>query len=57
VLSAEPIADDNPLRTAKNCLLTPHIAWAAVEARTRLMATTAQNVEAFIKGQPINVVN
>ena len=57
VLSAEPIAGDNPLRTAKNCLLTPHIAWAALEARTRLMGTVADNIKAFIKGQPINIVN
>lgn len=57
VLSKEPITDDNPLRTAKNCLLTPHIAWAAVEARRRLMATTAQNIQAFIVGRPINLVN
>lgn len=57
VVSAEPIKEDNPLLDAKNCLLTPHIAWAAVEARTRLMATTADNVQAFIDGKPINVVN
>jgi len=57
VLSSEPPADGNPLLRAKNCLLTPHIAWAAVEARRRLMEVTAQNVSAFLGGQPINVVN
>lgn len=57
VLSAEPIAEDNPLRDAPNCLITPHIAWAAVEARRRLMATTAENIAAYAGGQPINVVN
>jgi glycerate dehydrogenase len=57
VLSREPIEDDNPLRTAKNCLLTPHIAWATLEARKRLMAVTVENVSAFVGGKPINVVN
>ncbi len=57
VFSAEPIHDNNPLLQAKNCLLTPHIAWATVSARRRLMATTAENLAAFRKGDPINVVN
>lgn len=57
VLSAEPIQDNNPLLGAKNCLLTPHNAWSTIEARKRLMQTTADNVEAFISGSPINVVN
>jgi len=57
VVSVEPIRDDNPLLGAKNCLLTPHIAWATVAARRRLMATTAENIAAFQRGQPINVVN
>ncbi|MBI1336780.1 MAG: D-2-hydroxyacid dehydrogenase [Phycisphaera sp.] len=57
VLSVEPISENNPLLKAKNCLLTPHIAWAAVEARRRLMATVADNIRAFIAGKPINVVN
>lgn len=57
VVSAEPIGEDNPLLGANNCLLTPHIAWATVEARRRLMKTTAENVAAFIAGNPINVVN
>ncbi len=57
VLSAEPPAADNPLFTAKNCLITPHIAWATQEARKRLMAMTVENLTAFLKGHPINVVN
>ncbi len=57
VLSAEPPADDNPLLTAKNCLITPHIAWATVEARRRMMHVTAGNIRAFLDGQPRNVVN
>lgn len=57
VLSAEPPAADNPLMTAKNCLITPHIAWATQEARKRLMAMTVENLTAFQKGYPVNVVN
>jgi len=57
VVSKEPIAPANPLLTAKNILITPHMAWGTLEARTRLMQTTAENVEAFINGQPIHVVN
>lgn len=56
VLSVEPPAADNPLLSAKNCLVTPHIAWATLEARKRLMDTVVSNVEAFINGQPANVV-
>ena len=57
VASAEPIPAESPLLTEKNCILTPHVAWAALEARRRLIATTAQNIAAFIEGQPVNVVN
>jgi len=57
VVSREPVDADNPLLFAKNCWLTPHLAWAAVEARRRLMQTTAENIEAFQRGSPINVVN
>ena len=57
VVSAEPIRADNPLLAAKNCLLTPHIAWATLAARRRLMETTARNIEAFLRGVPIHVVN
>jgi glycerate dehydrogenase len=57
VVSVEPIRDDNPLLSAKNCLITPHIAWATVAARKRLMATTAMNIRCFKQGAPQNVVN
>ena len=57
VASVEPILTDNPLLTAKNCIMTPHIAWASKEARERLMNTTVENLEAFLGGNPINVVN
>ncbi len=57
VVSTEPIAKDNPLLSAKNFVVTPHIAWATYEARKRLMDTTAKNIQAFIAGAPINVVN
>jgi glycerate dehydrogenase len=56
VVSAEPILPDNPLLTAKNLTLTPHIAWAAIEARQRLMAITAENIAAFLAGNPIHTV-
>ena len=57
VISKEPMEKDNPLLNAKNCIVTPHIAWAPKEARTRLMQTTVENLEAFLNGKPINVVN
>jgi len=56
VVSVEPMQPSNPLWRARNLLLTPHIAWATVEARRRLMQTTAENVAAFIAGKPKNVV-
>ncbi len=57
VVSTEPIKADNVLLTAKNCIITPHISWATKEARERIMQTTADNIEAFAKGTPANVVN
>ena len=57
VVSSEPIRDDNPLLSARNIVITPHIAWASVEARMRLMETTAENIRAFQAGKPQNVVN
>ncbi len=57
VVSVEPIAEDNPLLKARNCLLTPHIGWATVEARRRLMQTTADNIARYLSGHPQNVVN
>ncbi len=57
VVSTEPIRADNPLLKAKNCLITPHISWAPKEARARIMDISAQNLEAWLSGRPINVVN
>jgi glycerate dehydrogenase len=57
VVSQEPIRPDNPLLTAPNCLITPHMAWSSLSARQRLMQCTAENVAAFLAGLPINVVN
>ena len=57
VLSVEPPVGDNPLFKAKNCLVTPHIAWATKEARSRLMDIAVKNAESFLGKQPVNVVN
>lgn len=57
VLTDEPPRPDCPLFTAPNCFITPHIAWATAEARTRLMDICRKNIEAFAGGAPINVVN
>ena len=57
VVSSEPIKTDNPLLKAKNCIITPHIAWAPKESRERLMNIAADNLESFLNGAPINVVN
>ena len=56
VLSVEPPEKDNPLLTAKNCIITPHIAWATIEARTRLMDIAVDNLIAFLEGKPVNTV-
>ena len=57
VVSTEPIKGNNPLLKAKNCLITPHISWAAQASRQRIMDTTVDNIRAFIEGNPVNVVN
>jgi glycerate dehydrogenase len=57
VLSTEPPAPDNPLLTAPRCLITPHLAWAALASRQRLMDAVVENVRAFLAGAPVNVVN
>ena len=57
VVSVEPIRADNPLLLAKNCVITPHIAWATLAARRRLMEATVMNIQCFQAGRPRNVVN
>ena len=57
VLSVEPPSRDNPLFKAKNCIITPHLAWATKESRLRLMTSVVNNLAAFLAGNPINVVN
>jgi glycerate dehydrogenase len=56
-VSTEPISPDNPLLGAPNIYITPHLAWATLAARKRLMIGIAENIKAFCGGQPINVVN
>ena len=57
VVSTEPIKEDNPLLSARNCIITPHIAWAPKESRQRLMNIAVDNLKAYVKGNPVNVVN
>lgn len=57
VLCEEPMSADNPLLNAKNCIITPHIAWAPIDTRKRLITIVADNLSAFINGKPINTVN
>ena len=57
VVSTEPIKGDNPLLKAKNCIITPHISWAAQAARQRIMDITVDNVKSYIAGEPVNVIN
>lgn len=57
VMSKEQPSADNPLLSEANAFITPHIAWATLEARTRLMAIASENIKAFISGSPVNVVN
>ena len=57
VASEEPIRADNPLLHAKNCIITPHISWAAKQCRVRILDQTVENVKAFLARKPVNVVN
>lgn len=57
VVSAEPIADTNPLLHAPNCILTPHMAWAPIEARQRILDSVTQSIQGFLSGKPVNTVN
>jgi glycerate dehydrogenase len=57
VMSSEPAKEDNPLLSARNCLITPHLAWSPVETRERLMEAAAMNIAKFLEGAPVNVVN
>ena len=57
VVSAEPMTGDNPLLTAPNCIITPHMAWAPIESRQRLLDCTVENIRSFLDGTPQNVVN
>ena len=57
VVQVEPIHADNPLLSAPNCIITPHISWAPKESRSRLLDLAVQNLQAFLKGTPQNVVN
>lgn len=57
VVSEEPISMDNPLLSAPNCIITPHIAWAAKESRAKLLDLGADNLAAFAAGNPVNLVN
>ena len=57
VVSTEPVKNDNPLLQVRNCIITPHISWAAKEARQRIMDITIDNLRSFTEGHPLNVVN
>ena len=57
VVLSEPMSADSPLLTAKNCIITPHIAWAPLETRQRLLKIAEENLKAWLSGKPINVVS
>ena len=56
-MSTEPVKADNILLKAKNCIITPHISWASKECRQRIMDCSVANLQAYLSGSPINVVN
>ena len=57
VVSKEPIDPSNPLLSAPNCIITPHMAWAPIEARQRILDCTVRSMEGFLAGKPVNTVN
>jgi len=57
VVSAEPINPNNPLLSAPNCIITPHMAWAPIEARQRILDITVESIQGYLSGKPVNVVN
>jgi glycerate dehydrogenase len=57
VVSEEPIVSDNPLLKTPNCIITPHMAWAPIEARQRILDITVENIQGYLSGTPVNVVN
>jgi glycerate dehydrogenase len=57
VVCSEPMADNNPLLGVPNCIVTPHMAWAPIESRQRIMDCTQRSIAAFLAGSPINTVN
>jgi len=57
VVSQEPILADNPLLVAPNCIITPHMAWAPIESRQRILDCTVGSIEGFLSGKPVNTVN
>ena len=57
VVSSEPISPDNPLLSAPNCIITPHMAWAPIETRQRILDCTVANMEGYFSDNPVNVVN
>ena len=57
VISAEPMVENNPLKSAPNCIVTPHMAWAPIESRMRIQDCTERSIKAFLDGHPINAVN
>ena len=57
VVSYEPISQENPLLTAPNCIITPHMAWAPIESRQRILESTVKSIQTFLVGKPVNAVN
>ena len=57
VVSEEPIHPNNPLLSAPNCIITPHMAWAPMETRQRILDVTVRNIQGYLSGKPLNVVN